>query len=369
MHERIELGQEVHDVKIDSRQDIAALPFSSGTTGLSKGVMLTHYNIIANTCQLKFRGFDPVVADDVSLLVLPLFHIYGLVVIGLNGLRTGNTILVMSAFEPNHFLDSVQRYRVTFMYVAPPIVVFLTKFPGVDQYDFSSLRGMLTGAAPIGEETIKACMKRLKLGMFVQGYGMTELSPVSHCIFAWTEKYQSVARLVPNTECLIADAESKRSCGPNELGEIWIRGPQVMKGYINNPEATAATIDENGFLHTGDVGYYDQDGDYYVVDRLKELIKVKGFQVPPAELEALILTHPKVKDCAVVPFPDEESGEIPRAFVVVKPGEILLEQEIIQYVSERVSVHKRVKMISFIQEIPKSPSGKILRRLLKDIKP
>jgi 4-coumarate--CoA ligase len=274
----------------------------------------------------------------------------------------------MSAFEPKGFLQNIQDEKVTRVYIVPPIMVFLAKHPLVDQFNLKSIKSMFSGAAPLGGELTKAVSQRLGVTDIRQGYGMTEMSPVSHIQIEGTaSKYGTIGRLIPNTVCKVVDPETNEVLGSGKPGELWIKGPQVMKGYLNNPEATAATLDKDGFLHTGDIGYFDADGDFFIVDRLKELIKVKGFQVAPAELEALLLTHEAVADVAVIPVPDDDAGEAPKAFVVLKKGfEATTEEQIKSFVAGTVAPHKKIKFVEFIEAIPKSPSGKILRRILKD---
>ena len=350
-------------VEIDAREDFVALPYSSGTTGLPKGVMLTHYNLVANLCQME--GLSYFSEDDTLICVLPLFHIYGLVVVLNMGLYTGATIVTMPRFELESFLKAIQDYNVTLAHLVPPIVLALSKHPAVDNYRLPKLKTIFSGAAPLGEELTRACMDRL--GVVVrQGYGLTETSPVTHSSPAPPRelKFGSVGVAAPNTEVKVVDLETGEALPPNERGEVCVRGPQVMKGYLNRPDATAETIDPEGWLHTGDIGYADEDGHFFIVDRAKELIKYKGLQVAPAELEAVLLTHPSVADAAVIPYPDEEAGEVPKAIVVLKqetpPATIL------EYVAQRVAPHKKIRYIEFVDKIPKSPSGKILRRVLVD---
>jgi acyl-CoA synthetase (AMP-forming)/AMP-acid ligase II len=348
-------------VTINPREDLVALPYSSGTTGLPKGVMLTHHNLVANLCQMD--GLQYFSDSDTLICVLPLFHIYGLVVVLNLGLYQGATIVTMPRFELEPFLQLVQDHGVTLAHLVPPIVLAMTKNPVVDNYDLSKLKTIFSGAAPLDEHLTRACMERLDCDIR-QGYGMTETSPVTHSSPADPEqvKFGSVGVPAPNTECKIVDLETGETLGPNKEGEVCVRGPQIMKGYLNRPEATAATIDADNWLHTGDIGYADNDGHFFIVDRAKELIKYKGFQVPPAELEALLLTHESVADAAVIPCPDDEAGEIPKAFVVLK-GEANAE-DLMDFVAERVAPHKRIRLLEFIDKIPKSPSGKILRRVL-----
>ena len=250
-------------------------------------------------------------------------------------------------------------------HLVPPIVLALSKHPIVDNYKLPNLKTIFSGAAPLGEELTRACMDRLGCNVR-QGYGMTETSPVTHSSPAppHTVKFGSVGVAAPNTECMIIDLESGVPLGPGERGEVCVRGPQIMRGYLNNPDATAQTIDSDGWLHTGDIGYADEDGHFFIVDRAKELIKYKGFQVPPAELEALLLTHPCIADAAVIPYPDDEAGEVPKGIIVLK--EPVEPQAILDYVAERVAPHKRIRHLEFIDKIPKSASGKILRRVLVD---
>jgi acyl-CoA synthetase (AMP-forming)/AMP-acid ligase II len=352
--------------KIDPSKDLVALPYSSGTTGISKGVMLTHRNLVANMVQLK--GTDSlcraITERDNLMAVLPFFHIYGLGVIMNYALSRGATLVVMQRFDLEQFLGAIQEHRVTFAHLVPPILVALAKHPLVDQYDFSSLEGIMSGAAPLGGELAQAVEERL--GCVVgQGYGLTETSPVTHTAPNQRKgqtPYDAIGPSLPNTEIQIVDPETGQSLGPGERGEVWIRGPQVMVGYFGQPGATAATIDDEGWLHTGDIGLVDENGLCRIVDRVKELIKYKGYQVAPAELEAILLTHPSIKDAAVVRSPDEEAGEVPKAFVVSDGS--LTEDDVMSFVAEHVSPQKKVRRVEFVDSIPKSPSGKILRRVL-----
>ena len=346
-----------------SPDDVVALPYSSGTTGLPKGVMLTHGNLVANLVQSA--AALPLAGEDVVIAVLPFFHIYGLQVILNGGLRAGATLVVLPRFDLETFLRAIQQHRATWAFVVPPIALALAKHPAVDGFDLSSLRQVLSGAAPLSADLARAVTKRLGCRM-LQGYGMTETSPVTHTNSGPTveTKPGSVGALVANTEGRIVDPETGRDLGPGEQGEICVRGPQIMKGYLGRPEATAAMIDKDAWLHTGDIGYADADGDFFVVDRLKELIKYKGCPVAPAELEALLLTHPAVADVAVIPSPDDEAGEVPKAFVVTRAQ--VTPEELMAFVAERVAPTKRVRRLEMIDQIPKSPSGKILRRVLVD---
>jgi acyl-CoA synthetase (AMP-forming)/AMP-acid ligase II len=349
------------EVEIDPAQDLVALPYSSGTTGLPKGVMLTHRNLVANLCQMGPP--HQTASDDRVIAVLPFFHIYGMVVILNAALARGATLVTMPRFDLPGFLGAIQEHRVTRAYIVPPIAVALAKHPLIDEFDLSSVRIMLSGAAPLGPDLQTACAERLDCGI-VQGYGMTETSPVTHVVpdDRAGEAPGSIGFLVPNTECRVVEIGTDQDAAPGEPGELWVRGPQVMKGYLNNPRATADTIDPDGWLRTGDIGRVDEDGRFWIVDRLKELIKYKGYQVAPAELEEVLLGHAAISDAAVIGIPDEEAGEAPKAFVVAKTP--ITPEEVAGYVASRVAPYKRLRAVEVIDEIPKSPSGKILRRVL-----
>ena len=352
------------DVDIDPKEDLVALPYSSGTTGLPKGVMLTHHNLVANLCQT--HSVEQLSDEEVLIGILPFYHIYGMVVIMSGAIRAGGTIVTMPRFDLKQFLELLQKYGVTMAYLVPPIVLALAKSPMVDNYDISKLRNILSGAAPLPEPVAKACVERHGV-VLRQGYGLTETSPVTHANGKNREiKNTSVGVVLPNTEYRIIDLSTETDAETGQVGEVWIRGPQVMKGYLNDPKATSDMIDDDGWLHSGDIGYADTDSYLFIVDRVKELIKYKGMQVAPAELEGIIQAHPAVADVAVIPVPDLEAGEIPKAFVVLKRNAHATTEEIMAHVADRVAPHKKVRRVEFIDAIPKVPSGKILRRELSD---
>ena len=347
------------EIVVDPASDLAAIPYSSGTTGLPKGVMLTHRNLVANVLQSEeVIRMEP---DDVVIGVLPFFHIYGQTVIMNMGLHNGAPIVTMPRFDLDQFLGLIEEHRVTIANVVPPIALALAKHPAVEGADLSSLRLIMSGAAPLGAELSDAVSTRLDVAT-VQGYGMTETSPVTHVCPIEPDRIKAgtIGLPVPGTETRVVDPETRED---GRRGELLIRGPQVMAGYLNNESATRHTIDADGWLHTGDVAEVDDDGYFAIVDRLKELIKYKGFQVPPAELEAILITHPAVADCAVIGVPDEEAGELPKAFVVCA-GEVE-DDEILEFVAAKVSPQKKIRLLERIEAIPKSASGKILRRQLK----
>lgn len=352
---------------IDPHEQLFVLPYSSGTTGLPKGVMLSHTNVAANVNQItQSPGLNLGIAEgDVVIGVLPAFHIYGLVVVFNSTIRQGATVVTLPKFEPKLFLDVMQKYKVSFAPLVPPLVLFLAKHPMVGGYNLDSVEAVFSGAAPLDAELQKAVKAVLKNAAVRQGYGMTELSPVSHCSPADGGVMGTIGFAAPNVECRIVDPDTCEDVPMGHAGELWVRGPGVMKGYLNNPTATKATITEDGFLRTGDMAIVDADGYFSIVDRLKELIKVKGFQVAPAELEGILHEHPAVADVAVLGIPDERAGEAPLACIVLKPGAEATADEISEYVAGRVADYKRLGRVKFVEAIPKSAAGKILRRVLK----
>jgi 4-coumarate--CoA ligase len=357
-------GDPIQQSPVNPVDDVVVLPYSSGTTGLPKGVMLTHHNLVANICQCDHAiVYQP--DGEVALAFLPFFHIYGMQVL-MNGLlANGVTVVTLPRFDLDQALSLVQEHRITRFFAVPPVVLALAKHPAVDSYDLSSLVQVFSGAAPLGAEIAMEAEKRIGCEV-VQGYGMTELSPVSHTTPPGMFKAGSSGVTVSNTESRIVDPDTGEDQPFGERGELWVRGPQVMKGYLNNSEATAATLDSDGWLRTGDVAIIDEDHHMTIVDRVKELIKYNGFQVPPAELEALLITHPEVNDVAVIGIPDESAGELPKAFIVRSPGSEVTAEDLQAFVAEHVASYKHIRLVEFIDEIPKSASGKILRRLLRD---
>ncbi|MFD4292268.1 AMP-binding protein [Rhodococcus sp. NPDC058532] len=356
-------------VAFDPATQVAVLPYSSGTTGNPKGVELSHRNLVANVCQVGLPV--PVRADDRVLAVLPFFHIYGLTVLLNLSLYQRASLVTMAKFDLSKFLTLVSGKKCTFVFVAPPVALALAKHPMVDEHDLSSVRTIVSGAASLDEELGNAVAARLGTRV-LQGYGMSELSPVSHIIGVdeLEVSLSSIGKPLPNTENKIVDPATGAEIavpaeGRSEPGELWVKGPNVMLGYLNNDAATAETLDADGYLHTGDVAVVDADLNVYIVDRLKELIKYKGYQVPPAELESLLLTHPQIADAAVIGVRDAEGEEVPKAFVVLQAGAELTADEVMAFVAERVSPHKKVRRVQFIDTVPKSSAGKILRKDLR----
>jgi acyl-CoA synthetase (AMP-forming)/AMP-acid ligase II len=344
--------------------DVVLLPYSSGTTGLPKGVGLTHRGVVANLAQM-----EPVLTlgpQDMVLAVAPMYHCMGLMCVVAHALCQGATVVTMPRFELEAFLQAMQDHRVTSSIAAPPVALALARHPIVDDYDLSALRWLGCGAAPLDAGTEAACAQRLGCA-FGQGYGMSEATSVIAVINVEAPDdivRGAVGSLLPGVEARILDPETGADLGADAEGELLIRGPQLMRGYRGRPDATAATIDDDGWLHTGDLATVTADGVVRITDRLKELIKFKGFQVAPAELEGLLCAHPSVADAAVVGIPDDAAGEVPKAFVVGR-GEVDADA-LMAWVAERVAPHKRIRAVGVVDQIPKLPSGKILRRLLRD---
>ena len=356
-------GHAPPDVSIAPGEDLAALPYSSGTTGLPKGVMLTHRNLVANIAQTM--PVERLEDGETTVGVLPFYHIYGMTIILSMALRCGATVVTMPKFEMEDFCALVEEHGIESGYLVPPIILGLANSPVVDTYDLSSFDYITSGAAPLGKDVAAACADRLGCRV-KQGYGLTETSPVTHLEARDAEDPapDSVGHALPNTEFRIVDVETHEDVALGERGEVWVRGPQVMTGYLNRPDATRDTIDEEGWLHTGDVAQIDEAERLYVVDRVKELIKYKGHQVAPAELEALLQSHDAIADAAVIPSPHEEAGEVPKAFVVEAPEGSVSAAAVKDFVAERVAPQKKVRRVEFVEEVPKTASGKILRREL-----
>ena len=347
---------------VDLDRHSVALPYSSGTTGLPKGVCLSHRSLSMNIDQTaKGAEFQ---AGETAAAFLPFFHIYGMTVLMNMHLACGGVLVTMPRFDLEVFLRICQDHRARRMWIVPPVALALAKHPLVDDYDLSALEQVFSGAAPMGNALSDAVASRFDCAM-LQGYGMTELAPVSHITPLSTPRSGASGLAVPNTRCRIVSPETGADLPPGEEGELWIKGPQVMIGYLNNEQATKDTLTADGWLKTGDMAIIDADGYMFVVDRLKELIKYKGFQVAPAELEATLVAHPQIQDAAVIGQHDEEAGEIPVAFVVCQDP-APSQEEIQAYVGSQLSHYKQLHRVTFVETIPKSPSGKILRRLLRD---
>ncbi|KAA0920430.1 4-coumarate--CoA ligase family protein [Aquicoccus porphyridii] len=349
---------------VDVAEHVVALPYSSGTTGLPKGVMLTHQNLVVNIDQsLAPADVQP---GELTVAFLPFFHIYGLEVLMNIYLAAGGGLVTMPRFDLEMYLKLVEQYKTPRLWIVPPVALALAKHPLVDQFDLGHVEQVNSAAAPLGADVAQAMGDRLGTNA-TQGYGMTELSPVSHISPQGQCKPGASGVSISNTECRIVNPETLEDVKPGEDGELWVRGPQVMKGYLNNDKATSETIVEGGWLRTGDIAHFDADGYLFITDRLKELIKYKGFQVAPAELEAELVTHPAIADAAVIGVPDDDAGELPMAFVVAAPGAEPPTLDVVKdYLETRLAHYKQVRLMEVVDEVPKSASGKILRRLLRD---
>jgi acyl-CoA synthetase (AMP-forming)/AMP-acid ligase II len=351
--------EEPRPVQIDPREDVAVLPYSSGTTGLPKGVMLTHYNLTSNVQQgLGVRQAGP---HTVSLCVLPFFHIYGMTVLMNTGVALGATGIVMPRFDIEQALHLIEKYRVTNLYLAPPAVLAMANVPNPGRFDTSSLVLVQSGAAPLPLE-LGERVKSIYRCPVSQGYGLTETSPSTNTNPLDRIKLESCGPPFPDTLEKIVSLDTGEELPLGEVGELVVRGPQVMKGYWKQPQQTAECLDEEGWLRTGDIARFDEDGYIYLIERVKEMIKYKGYQVAPAEIEAVLHEHPAVLDVAVIPKPDPAGGEIPKACIVLREGAVAGAEDIIAFVAERVAPYKKVREVEFFEDIPKTASGTILRR-------
>lgn len=353
------------------QEDTAGILYSSGTTGVSKGVVLTHRNLISMVelfVRFEASQYDYSCSKCVFLAVLPMFHVYGLSLFAAGLLSLGSTVIVMRKFDIDEVIRVIDKYNVTHFPVVPPMLSALTmKAKGVNGSKLQSLRQVSCGAALLSIGVISSFVHAFPNVDFIQGYGMTESTAVGTRGFN-TEKihnYSSIGLLAPNTEAKVVDWNNGTFLPPGSCGELWLRGPSIMRGYLNNEEATISTIDKDGWLHTGDIVYFDQDGYLHLADRLKDIIKYKGFQIAPADLEAVLILHPEIVDAAVTAAEDEETGEIPVAFVVKKVGSVLSPKHVVDYVAEQVAPYKKVRKVFFTDKIPRSPIGKILRKQLR----
>jgi len=349
-------------VKINPKKDLAVLQYTAGTTGLPKGCMLTHYNITSNMFQLALTHGLENTRNDIVLAHLPFYHVYGMTTLICTSVCFGLSIVIHKRFDMEEFLELIQKFKVTVVGTVMPVLTLLTQFPDfLKQYDLSSLRYINSGATPMVIETARK-FEELTGVTITQGYGLSETSPVTHTNPLSQIKLESVGPPLPDTLQKIVDIETgTKELPPGEVGEIIIRGPQVMIGYWKRPKETAEVL-RNGWFYTGDLGKIDEDGYLYIVDRKKETIKYMGFTIGPAELEAVLLEHPAVGDCAVVGKPDPVAGEIPKAYVSLRGGAKATAEELIKFVGERVAGYKKIREVEFVDVVPRSLAGKVLRR-------
>jgi len=355
-------------VEINSREDLVALQYTGGTTGTSKGAMLTHMNLVSNAimCAAWLQGTE---SDETFLAVLPLFHIYGMTTSMNAPIYLAGKSILLPRFEVSSTFQAIQKYRVTVFCGAPTMYAMLLSHPDLGKYDCTSVRFCISGSAPLPPEVQKKFME-VTGGVLVEGYGLTESSPVTHCNpldkSMKTVKVGSIGLPWPDTDAKIMDVETgEKELGVGEVGELVVKGPQMMKGYWKMPDETAAVL-RKGWLYTGDIGKMDEDGYFYITDRKKDLIKYKGYSVYPREIEDVLYEHPAVKLCGVIGKPDPVAGEIPKAFVVLKEEATATEKEIMDFVNERVAPYKAIRVLEFRKELPMTLVGKVLRRVLQE---
>lgn len=353
------------------QSDTAAILFSSGTSGSSKGVVLTHQNLICMVelfVRFEASQYKKQSWEDVYLAAIPMFHVYGLSLFSIGLLSLGSTVVVMRRFDVKEAAKTIARHRVTHLPVVPPIMAALIRAKDAHGFDLKSLKQASSGAAPLSKQLIHEFLRRFPNVDFIQGYGMTESTAVGTRGYntETCRKYTSVGLLAPNMEAKVVDWETGISMPPGKSGELWLRGPAIMKGYLNDEKESESIIDIDGWFKTGDIVNFDQDGYLFILDRLKDTIKYKGFQIAPADLESLLISHNEILDAAVTSACDEEAGEIPIAFVVRKPGSNLSSSEIMEFVAKQVAPYKKIRRVTFVKSIPKSPAGKTLRRVLRN---
>ncbi|HXL35854.1 MAG TPA: long-chain-fatty-acid--CoA ligase [Ktedonobacteraceae bacterium] len=349
-----------------SEEDLLTLPYSSGTTGMPKGVMLSHKNVVCNAYQSVATA--RITSHDRMLVFVPLYHIYGIMLIGTASM-SGATMVLMERFEPERCLRLMQDEHITLLYSVPQVLSVLSDWPRLKEYNLSTVRYTQCGAAPVPPALAYRFQERTDITVMTS-YGLTEASPGTHSNPVYNRrliKVETIGLPIHDTKQKIVDIETGQiELGVGEVGELIVQGPQIMQGYWKAPDATAEAL-RDGWLYTGDVGWRDEDGYVTITDRKKEMIKFKGFSVAPAQIEALLLEHPAVADVAVIAKPDEEAGEVPKAYVVLREGyEQQSAGELMEWVNNKLATYKNVHEVEFIDAIPRNPSGKILRRILKE---
>lgn len=343
--------------------EMAVLIYSGGTTGIAKGIMLSQFNLVSNAHQII--TWANLTDEQGVLAVIPFFHGFGMNVVMNSAVKAGGEMFLMPRFSAKGVAKAIQKYKPSFFIGVPALFVLLSNLPNIERYDFSSLRGIFVGAAPL-TQAIKDEFEKKTGGRMIEGYGLTEsTTAIMANPYHGMHKVGSIGIPFPDVDVKIVSLEDGRDLGPGELGEIVLRSPSVMLGYYNNPEETRKTI-VDGWLYTGDIGYIDQDGYFYITDRKKDLIIVSGFNVFPREIDELIYQHPKVKEGITVGIPDPKKGECIKVYIVLKQGESATPEEFIAYFKERLTPYKVPSIVEFRTELPKSMIGKILRRVLRE---
>lgn len=353
------------EVPCDPENDLALLQYTGGTTGFPKGVMLTHKNLVSNTLMGAHWLYNCKEGEEVILGVLPFFHVYGMTAVMNLSIMQGYKMVLIPKFDMKMVFEAIKKHKVTLFPGAPTIYIALLNSPLLKEYDISSIQACISGSAPLPVE-VQEEFERVTGGKLVEGYGLTESSPVTHGNFLWEKRVPgSIGVPWPDTEVIIMSLETGEALPPGEIGEIVVKGPQIMKGYWNKPEETAAVL-QDGWLHTGDVGYMDEDGFFYVKDRKKDMIVASGFNVYPREVEEVLYECEKVQEVVTIGVPDPYRGETVKAFVVLKEGAECTEEELDQFARKYLAAYKVPKVYEFRSELPKTTVGKILRRVLID---
>ncbi|WP_135449556.1 AMP-binding protein, partial [Planococcus citreus] len=349
----------------DFDEDLALLQYTGGTTGSPKGVMLTHRNLISNATMCDAWLYKSKRGEETIMGIIPLFHVYGLTTVLILSVMQGNKMVLLPKFDPEQALKTINKQKPTLFPGAPTLYIGLLNHPDIKKYDLSSIEACLSGSAPLPTE-VQEKFERITGGKLVEGYGLTETSPVTHSNLVWGERTKgSIGMPYPDTDCEIFLPGTTDPVPNGQIGEIAIQGPQVMKGYWNRPDATAATI-VDGWLLTGDLGYMDEEGQFFIVDRKKDMIIAGGFNIYPREIEEVLYEHEAIQECVVAGIPDPYRGETVKAYIVLKEGYTVTEEQLDKHCREHLAAFKVPRIYEFRKELPKTAVGKILRRSLVD---
>lgn len=355
--------EEEIELTIDPKEDLALLQYTGGTTGPAKGVMLTHYNLVVNTQQCQSWMYEMKEGEEIILAALPFFHVYGMTTVMNLSIRMGFKMIIMPKFEPKDILKAIEKHKATLYPGAPTMYIGLLNHPDIKKRDLSSIKACISGSAPLPIEVQNQFEKETK-GRLVEGYGLTETSPVAVANLIWdVRKTGSIGIPWPDTDVAILSAETGEPAAPGEIGEIIIKGPQVMKGYWNRPEETQAVFKGEWFL-SGDMGYMDEEGFFYIVDRKKDMIIAGGFNIYPREIEEILYEHEAIQEACVIGVPDPYRGETVKAFIVLKEGQTISENELEEFCRKHLAAYKIPRLYEFRDELPKTMVGKVLRRVL-----